>query len=278
MFSALTYTRTWIRLQVGVKRCSSRASLASSLKKGINNPANNCIVARELFRTFGLTCCTRLHTCIFLFSIFPGGKFRFVNSPRNTNATYVSREKRIFSFKSVLLLSESQFRFVTLEGYIHIYVLRLAKVEGVKRDFRDGKNIFRRWATPICRRGRQTLEQTRIRICICKGTARRLPRFALSFCFHRRGNIGIGADLLLPLEPFWQRASWGRYTMTKGRKGEGRKKKEGKNATLLERSNSSTDGNKQSAGSAARGGGGTRGGVIQGVPLISSRKIGHEMH
>lgn len=261
-----------------MKRCSSRASLASSLKKGINNPANNCIVARELFRTFGLTCCTRLHTCIFLFSIFPGGKFRFVNSPRNTNATYVSREKRIFSFKSVLLLSESQFRFVILEGYIHIYVLRLAKVEGVKRDFRDGKNIFRRWATPICRRGRQTLEQTRIRICICKGTARRLPRFALSFCFRRRGNIGIGADLLLPLEPFWQRASWGRYTMTKGRKGEGRKKKEGKNATLLERSNSSTDGNKQSAGSAARGGGGTRGGVIQGVPLISSRKIGHEMH
>lgn len=104
---------------------------------------------------------------------------------------------------------------------------------GVKRDFRDGKNIFRRWATPICRRGRQTLEQTHIRICICKGMARRLPRFALSFCFHRRGNIGIGADLLLPLEPFWQRASWGRYTMTKGmgRGRKGGKKKEGKNAT-----------------------------------------------
>lgn len=136
-----------------------------------------------------------------------------------------------FSFKSTTTtLSESQFRFVILEEYIHIYVLRLAKVEGgVKRDFRDGKNIFRRWATPICRRGRQTLEQTHIRICICKGMARRLPRFALSFCFHRRGNIGIGADLLLPLEPFWQRASWGRYTMTKGmgrgRKGGGKKRK-----------------------------------------------------
>lgn len=264
-----------------MKRCSSRASLASSLKKGINNPANNCIVARELFRTFGLTCCTRLHTCTFLFSIFPGGKFRFVNSPRNTNA-HTCQGKSVYSPLRVYYYSLNRnFDSSPLKDvyiYMYISVLRLAKVEGVKRDFRDGKNIFRRWATPICRRGRQTLEQTRIRICICKGTARRLPRFALSFCFHRRGNIGIGADLLLPLEPFWQRASWGRYTMTKGRKGEGRKKKEGKNATLLERSNSSTDGNKQSAGSAARGGGGTRGGVIQGVPLISSRKIGHEMH
>lgn len=189
-----------------------------------------------------------------------------------------------FSFKSTTTtLSESQFRFVILEEYIHIYVLRLAKVEGgVKRDFRDGKNIFRRWATPICRRERQTLEQTHIRICICKGMARRLPRFALSFCFHRRGNIGIGADLLLPLEPFWQRASWGRYTMTKGM-GRGRKggeKKGREERDTLERSNSSTDGNKQSGGSAAcgRGGGGTRCGVIQGVPLISSRKIGHEIH
>lgn len=264
-----------------MKRCSSRASLASSLKKGINNPANNCIVARELFHTFGLTCvliCTRV---FFYFLFSPVENFasliRFVTQTRHTcQGKSVYFPLRVYYYSLNRNFDSSPLKDIYI--YMYISVLRLAKVEGVKRDFRDGKNIFRRWATPICRRGRQTLEQTRIRICICKGTARRLPRFALSFCFHRRGNIGIGADLLLPLEPFWQRASWGRYTMTKGRKGEGRKKKEGKNATLLERSNSSTDGNKQSAGSAARGGGGTRGGVIQGVPLISSRKIGHEMH
>lgn len=61
---------------------------------------------------------------------------------------------------------------------------------------------------------------------------------------------------------------------------EGGEKKGREERDTLERSNSSTDGNKQSGGSAAcgRGGGGTRCGVIQGVPLISSRKIGHEIH
>lgn len=65
----------------------------------------------------------------------------------------VSEGNRILfvSFKSAIL-SESQFRFVILEGsryththtHIHTHVLRLAKVEegGVKRDFRDGKIFF----------------------------------------------------------------------------------------------------------------------------------------
>lgn len=117
---------------------------------------------------------------------------------------------------------------------------------GVKRDFRDGENIFRRWATPICRRGRQTLEQTHIRICICKGMARRLParRFAVWVSvFIGGGILASGADLLLPLEPFWQRASsWGLCTMTKGmgrgkRKGRGKKKGKGRTRHVEERSN-----------------------------------------
>lgn len=117
--------------------------------------------------------------CLFL-------KFRFVNSVRNRNETYVSRENLVFPFKNIYYYSLNRnFDSSSLKDiYIYVYVLRLAKVEGgVKRDFRDGENIFRRWVTPICRRGRQTLEQTHIRICICKGMARRLPREGSQFEF-----------------------------------------------------------------------------------------------
>lgn len=57
------------------------------------------------------------------------------------------------------------------------------------------------------------------------------------------GILASGADLLLPLEPFWQRASsWGLCTMTKGmgrgkRKGRGKKKGKGRTRHVEEKSN-----------------------------------------
>ena len=92
-----------------------------------------------------------------------------------------------------------------------------------KTRIRDAKIFFgvRRHLSVVAA---DRLSKTHIRICIWASKGRReIATVPLSFCFHRQGNIGIGAGLL-PLEPFWQRASWGRYTMTKK---EERKKKGG---------------------------------------------------
>lgn len=264
-----------------MKRCSSRASLASSLKKGINNPANNCIVARELFRTFGLTCCTRLHTCIFLFSIFPGGKFRFVNSLRNTNATYVSREKRIFSFKSVLLLSESQFRFVTLEGCIHIYVYICITIGKSGRS----KTRFPRWEKYFSTLGDTYLSSweadTRTDAypnLHLQRDGEEIATVRIEFLFSSAGEYWHRCGSSSPFRALLAKSVVGPIYDDKGEEGGGKEKK-GREERDAVGKVQQFDGRKQTVGgSAARGGGGTRGGVIQGVPLISSRKIGHEMH
>lgn len=219
--------------------------------------------------------------CIFLFSIFPGGKFRFVNSPRNTNATYVSREKRIFSFKSVLLLSESQFRFVTLEGCIHIYVYICITIGKSGRS----KTRFPRWEKYFSTLGDTYLSSweadTRTDAypnLHLQRDGEEIATVRIEFLFSSAGEYWHRCGSSSPFRALLAKSVVGPIYDDKGEEGGGKEKK-GREERDAVGKVQQFDGRKQTVGgSAARGGGGTRGGVIQGVPLISSRKIGHEMH
>lgn len=105
---------------------------------------------------------------------------------------------------------------------------------------------------------------------------------SLSFCFHRRGNIGIGCGSSPPFRALLAKSVVvGPMYDDKGdgeRKEEGKGKKKGREERdTLRKSRTQFDGRKQTVGW-KRGEQEPRGGVIQGVPLISPRKIGHEMH
>lgn len=78
---------------------------------------------------------------IFLSSIFlPGGKFRFVNSVRNRNETYVSRENLVFPFKSIYYYSLNRnFDSSSLKDiYIRICIT-------IGKSGRRSKTRFPRW-------------------------------------------------------------------------------------------------------------------------------------
>lgn len=120
--------------------------------------------------------------------------------------------------------------------------------------------------TPIRRRERRVSEFA----CAKGWRARKIATVGFHWVsvFIGGGRGILASNLLPPLEPFWQRASWVRYTMTKGMEGVGggrkeKEKKKGKNARDERSTEGSTDRNKRSE---ARGRG-TRCEVNTGCPV-----------